>query len=201
MKTLFKIAVTSFIIGCIIVLYINEAIWSYGRAAEESLQQTYDTALVFGGGMRPDGTMTVIQADRVRTATDAYVDGHISHLIMTGDDGSRRANEVDAMRHAAIEHGVPSDAITIDPSSFRTYESCYRARHVFDVSKAVVVSQRFHLPRIRYLCATMGVDTVGLIADRQTYRRIEKAYIREVLANMKAWWQAQIQRPLPEVPN
>jgi vancomycin permeability regulator SanA len=184
------------ITGAVIVLQINESIWSFGRGITPvHTAQQHDVALIFGGGMRSDGTMTKLQKDRVLTGVDIYEEGKAQMLIMTGDDGSARANEVDAMKALAIKHGVPTSSIQIDPSSFRTYLSCYRARHEYDIEKALVVSQNFHIPRIRYLCGQMGIDTIGVSADRQKYRRIQRAYIREVFANVKAWWQAQVSRP------
>jgi vancomycin permeability regulator SanA len=38
------------------------------------------------------------------------------------------------MRTYAIAHGVPAAAITLDYAGFDTYDSCFRARHIFDVT-------------------------------------------------------------------
>ncbi len=93
-------------------------------------------AVVFGAGVRPDGTPTPMLADRVRAAVQLYQTGRVGTLLMTGDSGRADHDEVSAMRRYAVESGVPADAIVLDPAGFSTYESCYRVRAVFGVTRA-----------------------------------------------------------------
>ena len=42
-----------------------------------------------------------------------------------------------------------------------------RAREVFDLKEATVCTQLFHLPRAVFLARRVGIDAVGLAADRR----------------------------------
>lgn len=156
---------------------------------------TGTVALVFGGGMKDADTMSEIQEDRVIRGIELYKAGKVEKLMMTGDDGASVVDEVHPMREYAVQHGVSPDDIMIDPHGYRTYESCYRAGHVYGITEAVAVSQRFHLPRILYMCNTLGVKTIGVAADLRSYSALWKMQLREVGARLKGWWQIEVTQP------
>ncbi|MBT3419312.1 MAG: DUF218 domain-containing protein [Candidatus Magasanikbacteria bacterium] len=161
---------------------------------------TSTTAFVFGGGMDYETVMSKMQRRRVETAVDLYKAGKVETLIMTGDDGSFRGkNEVDAMEKLAIELGVPPEAIKKDGKGYRTYLSCLRAKEEFQITDTVVISQQFHLPRIRFFCEGQGIDTIGLAADDKegssVFGKVWGMGMREFLAKTKAWWQLTITKP------
>ena len=90
--------------------------------------------------------------------------------------------------------------ITIDDAGFDTYDSCYRARHIFGVASAVVVTQNYHLPRAVYLCRSVGIDADGLgVRDwgRVPTGKMVHYQAREVLADVKAVWDADVATPSP----
>ncbi|HYP19563.1 MAG TPA: ElyC/SanA/YdcF family protein, partial [Chloroflexia bacterium] len=109
-------------------------------------------ALVFGAGLRPDGGPSAILEDRVATAADLYKAGKVDKLLMTGDNSQVDYNEVEAMRKAAVSQGVADRDIVLDYAGFNTWDSCYRAREVFSLKEATLVTQRFHLPRALHAC-------------------------------------------------
>lgn len=155
-------------------------------------------AIIFGGGMREAGEQSVFQADRVRRGVELYKEGKVKKLLMTGDDGGNHDDEVAAMKLAAIKLGASKDDIFIDPHGYNTYASCYRARAVYGITSAIVVSQSFHVPRILYLCRGMGVKAIGVDADLRNYGYSWwKSEAREVLARVKAWWQLEVTKPRP----
>ena len=157
-------------------------------------------ALVFGAGVRPDGRLTRILAERVDAAVDLYQAGRVQKLLMTGDNGQPEYDEVTAMQRYAVARGVPETDITLDHAGFSTYESCYRAHEIFGLNDAVLVTQSFHLPRAVYTCRQLGVDAVGLgTPDWGNYRGalLVRYSVRESLATLKALWDVHIARPLP----
>ncbi len=155
-------------------------------------------ALVLGAGLWADGSLTPVLADRVATAADLYHAGVVQKLLLSGDNRSVNYNEPAAMMEYAVRLGVPEDAILLDYEGRRTYDSCYRARTVFGVEQAVVVTQRFHAPRALYLCRNLGVDALAILADRQDYSiRRFKWEAREYLALALAWWDIQVRHPVP----
>ncbi len=159
---------------------------------------TSSVALVFGGGMHSKTEMSTMQKDRVIRGVELYKAGKVFKIMMTGDDGETSGdNEVGAMRQFAIDSGVPASDVFVDPHGYRTYESCYRERYVYDITSIIAVSQSFHLPRIIYFCRGFGIETVGVASDLQPYGwRTVLSNVREVGARLKGWWQKEISKPM-----
>jgi len=145
-------------------------------------------ALILGAGLRADGSPTAVLADRVRAGAALYHLGKVELLLLSGDGrSSPYYNEPEAMRRLALRLGVPDAALRLDPEGMRTLDSCRRAREIFGMTQAVVVSQRFHLDRALWLCASAGIDAVGLAADRSTYgNRAIWWSLREIPASLSA---------------
>ena len=156
-------------------------------------------AMVFGAGVYPGGRLSPVLADRVLTAVDLYKTGKINKLLMTGDNSTLNYNEPWHMADFAIAQGVPEEAIAFDYAGRRTYDSCWRAKHVFGLSQVVLVTQRFHLPRAIYLCQSLGLDAVGVAADRRHYRLGTRIWfaLRESLARVRAWLDVHGFAPQP----
>ncbi|MBN1439857.1 MAG: YdcF family protein [Anaerolineales bacterium] len=156
-------------------------------------------AIVFGAGLYRDGTPLPVLADRVAAAVDLYKSGKVGKLLLTGDNRFPEYNEPEAMRQYAISLGVPEADLVRDFAGRRTYDSCYRARFVFNVRQAILVSQDFHLPRALYLCDNLGIDAVGVAADRYEYRTTSLLLwnLREWAACAAAIVDAQVTHPQP----
>lgn len=183
----------------VLLIYANVLIlrWPHQTVLVKAAP-TSSVALVFGGGMKDAATMSDIQADRVKVGVELYRLGKARKIMMTGDDGAYVSDEVGAMRQAALDAGVPAGDILVDPHGYRTYESCYRERFVYGLDSVVVVSQKFHLARISYLCNHFGIRTAAVAADRRDYGLVKyKMNIRELGARLKAWWQIAVTRPPP----
>jgi len=88
---------------------------------------------------------------------------------MSGASRGPAASEPEAMRALALSLGVPAEAILVDAGGRRTYATCERARRLFGIEQATLVSQRFHLPRALALCQALGIQAIGVAADRQPY--------------------------------
>ncbi len=156
-------------------------------------------AIVFGAGVYPDGRLSPMLADRVATGVALYKAGKVQKLLMTGDNSIPTYNEPWRMADYAIQLGVPEEDIAFDYAGRRTYDSCWRAKHIFGLERVVLVTQRFHLPRAIYLCQEVGVDAVGVAADRRVYPRRTLAWLalREVLARVRAWLDVHLLKPQP----
>lgn len=156
-------------------------------------------AIVLGAGIYND-TPSPMLADRISAAVELYKLGRVQKLLMSGDNSSENYDEVTVMQRYAVKLGVPQKDITLDHAGFKTYESCYRAKEIFGVKQAVIVTQNFHLPRAVYLCNQLGVDALGLgTPDWESYRRdtVMRYTFREYLSTIKALWQVHITRPYP----
>jgi SanA protein len=156
-------------------------------------------AIIFGAGLMRDGSPTPVLRDRVATGAQLYFSGKVQKLLMSGDNRFDYYNEPGAMAAYAAGLGVPEEDIVLDYAGRRTYDTCYRARYIFGVEEAILVTQRYHLPRAIYTCNTLGVEAEGIPADLRRYTPI--AYtrwrVREIGANLVALWELWIARPVP----
>jgi SanA protein len=107
------------------------------------------------------------------------------------------------MRTYAISLGIPEQAIVVDYAGRRTYDTCYRARDIFDVQEAILVSQSYHLPRALYTCSALGVSAVGVTSDLRTYRKASIFFwnLREIPATLVALLDVHLTRPVPILGN
>jgi SanA protein len=156
-------------------------------------------AIVFGAGLTRRGSVTAVLYDRVATAADLYHAGKVDRLLLSGASAPFNYNEPMAMAETARQLGVPDEALVLDHAGSRTYDTCYRAKAIFGLDQAVLVTQRFHLPRALYLCEAMGLASVGVAADRRAYRERSVTYwnVRELFATLAAWWDVTVSRPTP----
>ena len=192
--------------GCglaLVVLLGGLRLWAEQKYRDRVYSRSEDVpprpvAIVLGAGLWPDGSLTPILADRVATASDLFHAGVVQTLLCSGDNRFVDYNEPGSMLEYAIHLGVPADAIVLDYAGRRTYDTCYRARAIFGVERAVVVTQRFHAARALYLCDALGVDAVALVADRRTYSPWRIFWeTREHLALAQAWWDVNVRHPVP----
>ncbi len=178
------------------------ALWVYAAHQEAIYSDparvpAMPVALVFGAGLLPDGSPTLMLADRVDAAVELYRAGKVGRLLMTGDNSRVGYDEVTAMKQRAIEQGVPAEKMNLDYAGFRTYDSCYRAAAIFGVKKAVLVTQRYHLPRALFLARSFGIEAVGLAAGRDDYPNQTYYNLRELAARSVSWYEANVTHPLP----
>lgn len=154
-------------------------------------------AIVFGAGYRPGGRLSDALADRMDAAIDLYRAGRVNKLLLTGDNRVAEYNEPAAMAAYARGRGVPEEDLVLDYAGRRTYDSCYRAGAIFGVEEAILVTQAFHLPRALYTCDRLGIDAVGLTADRHRYLRSPWYEVRELAALTRAWLDLNVVQPTP----
>ncbi len=153
----------------------------------EQLEQA-QVAIVPGSLVRPDGSLGAVVQERVDAAVELYRAGVVDKLLMSGDNGTAAYDEPDAMRDAAISAGVAAEDVFTDYAGFNTWHTMRRARDVFEVESAVVVTQDFHVARSVDLGRAAGLDVQGYVAGDAGRG------VREVLARVRGLGEA-ILRP------
>lgn len=155
-------------------------------------------AIIFGAGLRRDGTPTAMLRDRVLTGAELYFSGKVEKLLMSGDNRFADYNEPESMRQFALSLGVPDSAIVLDYAGRRTYDTCYRAKAIFGVESALLVTQGFHLPRAVFLCNMLGMDTLGVEAIHCYWNGSPFMWdVREQFATVAAFLDLYVSSPLP----
>lgn len=174
-------------------------ILTIGKIETVESSKTARVAIVFGAGLQRDGTPTPVLEDRVNAAVELYKAGKVEKILMSGDNRFVDYNEPGAMQAFAITLGVPQEDIVLDYAGRRTYDTCYRALHIFGIKEAILVTQRYHLPRALFTCNGIGLKSTGLSADLQYYRKYSRLVwnTRELPATTMALWQVWFSHPLP----
>jgi vancomycin permeability regulator SanA len=131
-------------------------------------------ALVLGAGLTRPGTPSPFLAGRLDVAADLYRRGKVEVLLVSGDNSTTDYDEPTAMRTYLIGRGVPADVVVADYAGLDTWDSCTRAKRIFGVERATVVTQEFHQ------------------ATTTAY-----GHFREVFAAGKAMWDGLVAKPDP----
>jgi SanA protein len=153
-------------------------------------------AVVFGAGITRDGRPTPDLAYRVTAAAELYFAGKVEKLLMSGDNRFVNYDEPTAMREYAMTLGVPGEAIVLDYAGRRTYDTCYRARDIFQLQDIILVTQGYHLPRALYTCNALGVKAVGVAAGQSRHSHFYDN-VREFFATVLALGDVHILHPVP----
>ncbi|MEO5858508.1 MAG: ElyC/SanA/YdcF family protein [Pyrinomonadaceae bacterium] len=186
-------------VALLVVILINLQVTSY------STDRIYDdinnvpakdrVAIVLGARVGNDGVPSNTLYDRTVTGVELYKAGKTRKLVFSGGN-----NEPEVMKKLAIDLGVPETDVVLDDLGMRTYDSCIRAKQVFAIEKAIIVTQDYHLARSIYLCQTLDVDAIGLNAKRRDYDGERYAWLREYIARVVAWYDINFE-PLPPEPS
>ncbi|MEU6282114.1 ElyC/SanA/YdcF family protein [Streptomyces sp. NPDC047028] len=152
------------------VLALLPATWLYvstaGRLRTVADVPRTEVAVVFGAGLW-DGEPSPYLAHRLDAAAKLYRAGRVEVVLVTGDNSRKDYDEPDAMRAYLTRHGVPDGRIVSDYAGFDTWDSCVRAKKIFGVDRAVLISQGFHIRRAVALCEAAGVDSYGVgVSDK-----------------------------------
>lgn len=111
-------------------------------------------------------------------------------LVLSGDNGWKRRDEIAAMKQVSSVSQVSESSLIEDGWNARTIDSCWRAKNVLHIDRAILITQKFHLPRALYVCNKLGVDSYGVIADDGDHN-VVRSYLRDWLASALAWWDIQ----------
>ncbi|GAA2441231.1 ElyC/SanA/YdcF family protein [Streptomyces macrosporus] len=146
-------------------------------------------AVVFGAGLW-DGEPSPYLAHRLDAAAELYERGTVRAVLVTGDNSRHDYDETGAMRAYLVRHGVPAEDVVGDHAGFDTWDSCSRARRIFGVERAVLVSQDFHIRRALALCRAAGVDAYGVGVAEPRDVTWHHGALREVAGAVKAGLEA-----------
>jgi SanA protein len=162
-----------------------------------------DCILVLGAAVSGDTPSKMLQ-DRLDVAIALYQARVAPKILLSGDNGQVNYNEVVVMQKYVLEAGIPAEDVFLDYAGFSTYESMYRARDVFLVETAVVVTQKYHLYRALQIGRALGLEVRGVASDQEVYAGQDYRDLREIAARIKDVAQSILQpKPTylgPEIP-
>ena len=177
------------VINGVVVLTANRSIVDGDRPEFDIA----DCIIVLGARVYADRGLSPMLQDRVDEGIRLYNEGHAPKLLMSGDNSMVNYNEVYAMKQYAVENGVPADAIFMDHAGFSTYDTMYRAKAVFAVETAIVVTQKYHLYRAVFVGNALGMVITGVSAAEIEYPGQGSRDLREIAARVKDFGMVMLQ--------
>jgi SanA protein len=171
-------------------------IYTHGQ---EAAMPVTPVAIVFGAGYWPSGQISLILRERLDAAIELYRSGQVEKLLFSGTNHIIEYNEPAKMLEYALGQGVPREDIVLDYAGRRTYDTCYRARDIFQLTSATLVTQGYHLPRAMETCDALGLEVVGYSANLYEHKGyyLIRYRLREIPALWRAWWDIYVAHPRP----
>ncbi|MBU3060986.1 YdcF family protein [Nocardia sp. NEAU-G5] len=143
--------------------------------------------IVPGAKVGPDGQPMTYLRGRLDIAIELLAAGKADEILISGDAAGTSGDEIACMRTYLLDHGVDPTLIREDGLGLSTRATCERARDLFGIDRAIIVTQPRHAARAIALCRGAGIDADGVDAYCDCKRTtLVRNNIREWLAAPKA---------------
>lgn len=174
----------------VVPVYINHE--TEGSIFVQASEVPTSTVAIVLGASVVRGEPSPVLRERALAALELYRAGKVTKILVSGDDSVEGFDEVSPVRRLLVEEGVPAEDIFLDHAGFDTYSSMYRARDIFAVQDATIVTQAFHLPRAVFIARALGLNVRGFVATERGNPAYN--YVREWGASLKAVYEVSIAR-------
>ncbi|WP_163407862.1 SanA/YdcF family protein [Flavobacterium ajazii] len=190
MKKYFKIALYLAIIGLILIVAVNYYVKSSTKTKIYYSVKKFpknDVGIIFGAGIRNNQPSKYLK-DRLDAGILLYKMKRINKILLSGDNGRDEYDELTVMKNYCYNHGVDTSKIFIDYAGFDTYSTMYRAKHIFKIKRATLISQKYHLNRAIYIGNKLGVKSIGFSANNGEYLGYNYVCFREYGSIFKSFF-------------
>ncbi|MEY4926592.1 MAG: hypothetical protein RI894_1028 [Bacteroidota bacterium] len=193
---------------CVVLLVLFAAFWAGNSWVKDSAAPyTYSDAdklpknkvgMVLGTNKWiKTGVKNDYFVKRIESAALLYNNEKVEHLILSGDS-SQYYNEPKEMQEALVALGVPKEAMTLDFSGYRTYESVLRGKYKYDLTSFTIISQLSHNYRAVFVARKYGIAVIAYNAEAPEGSEGKRNY-REFWARIGAIFDVYINPHRPNV--
>lgn len=190
MKKYFKIALYLLVIGLIAVVSVNYYVKSSTKKNIYYSIKKFpknDVGIIFGAGINGNQPSKYLK-DRLDAGIMLWKAKRINKILLSGDNGREEYDELTVMKNYCFNHGVDTTKIFIDYAGFDTYSTMYRAKHIFKIKRATLISQEYHLNRAIYIGNKLGIKSVGYSANQGEYLGYNYVSFREYGSVFKSFF-------------
>lgn len=184
----FKKLVYLSIIGLIFVFLVNFYVKSQTNSLIfESINQVPKTevGIIFGAGINGDKPSKYLK-DRLDAGILLFKSKKINKILLSGDNGNDAHDELTVMKKYCFANGIDTTKIYIDYAGFDTYSTMFRAKAIFKVDEAILVSQKYHLNRAVFVGNKIGIKSIGYSANVGSYNGYKYVCFREYFSVFKS---------------
>jgi len=160
-----------------------------------------DAIVVLGAAVWPNGEPSPTLKRRTLHAANLYRSGAAPLVVLSGGTGKHPPAEAEVMASLCTGAGVDAAALIVEDRSTTTFENVAFSAEILralGLSKVLVVSDAYHLPRAKMCFRYLGFETIasvppnGAIPTRR--RRIVMSWLRELVA--LPWYRLTIRRQM-----
>lgn len=193
------LAAVAFLLGLILAfssavffIYAQMAITAHPKILEENEHPPkVDCIIVLGAQIYQNRTPSPMLQDRLDGAVWLFESGYSDRILVSGDHREDNYNEPRVMYRYLLDQGIPDEAIFMDHYGLDTYDTIYRAQHVFQIKTAIIATQRFHLERALFIADKIGIKAIGYATDPRIYASEVYMFVREMGARLKAVYETR----------
>ncbi|MFX0575270.1 SanA/YdcF family protein [Nocardia nepalensis] len=175
--------------AALVVTAANIRLWmvSSGHRSGLAAAPSVPVVIVPGARVAPDGAPMAYLRGRLDVAIELLRAGKVCEILVSGDAAGTSGDEIASMTNYLADHGVDPAVVRSDGEGLSTRATCRRAKTIFGIDRAIIVTQYRHLPRAVALCRAAGIDADGVVAYCDCRRTtMVRNNIRELLAAPKA---------------
>lgn len=169
--------------------YIVKTTENYVFTEIEKLPKV-DAIIVLGAKVNQEKLSYVLE-DRLVAGINIIYANKAEAILLSGDHGQKEYDEVNSMRKYIFRRNfkVKKEQIFMDHAGFDTYDSMFRAKEIFDIKSAIIVTQDFHINRSVYIARNLGINAYGFAVNEDMYKESVRFNwkIREILTRVKAF--------------
>ncbi|MFI6169260.1 vancomycin high temperature exclusion protein [Nocardia sp. NPDC051052] len=173
----------------LVVVGANVRLWtvSSGHRFGPGAAPTVPVVIVPGAKVGPDGAPMAYLRGRLDVAIELLHAGKAREILVSGDAAGTSGDEIASMTKYLADHGVDPALVRSDGEGLSTRATCERAKRLFGIDRAIIVTQYRHVPRAVALCRAEGIDADGVTAYCDCRRMtLIRNNLREWLAAPKA---------------
>lgn len=199
LKKITKLTIFFIVLGTIGFFSINHYVVKIGDEYQIDINTDIkvDAVIVLGARVYNNGQPSPILEERLIMGAEAIEKGISDRLLLSGDHGRIEYDEVNSMREYVEKLGISAGQIFMDHAGFSTYETMYRAKEIFQIESAIIITQDYHLKRAVFNAREIGIEAYGISSDKQIFRGSEYRELREKAARVKDFFYASIFKPEP----
>jgi len=161
------------------------------REANVQKPNGYDSIIVLGAQVKPDGEPSVQLRWRLDKALEMYRAAPCVVVVCGAQGANEPRPEGDVMRDLLAADGVPAEAVYVDDTSMDTRQNMQNAKVILDrlgLVSPLVVTSDYHLPRAMAIAQDAGLTPQGAGSlCRPEFQFWMQNHGREALAWVKYW--------------
>jgi uncharacterized SAM-binding protein YcdF (DUF218 family) len=183
------------LLGLFVVLFIGSCLIT-ANGLQDDLQRV-DLAVVLGSRVEPDGTPSPMLQARLDRTVELFRKGYFKLILVSGGLGKEGYSESGVMKHYLEAKGISSVAIIEDSTGSNTWRTAENTAQILDdrhLESVMIISQYFHVPRVRLAFAKFGVENISWSYARYWGWRDFYSVPREVIGYVAYWirWQQRL---------